>query len=74
LKGVAARLGTTLPRLALTWVLADPRVSVALTGARNPAEIEDNVKALDLTLSAADRAEIDGIMQGAAGQVDELPV
>src|SRR6185503_4270180 len=37
LKAVAARKGISLPRLALAWVLANPLVSVALTGARNAA-------------------------------------
>lgn len=74
LQELARRKETTLPRLALAWVLANPQVSVALTGARQPSEIEDNVAALSITLSAADLAEIDTIMQGAAGQVDELPV
>lgn len=73
LKGVAARRGIGLPRLALAWVLANPLVSVALTGARNAAEIEDNVAALDLALSDDERAELDAIMRDAAGQVDAVP-
>jgi hypothetical protein len=73
LKGVAARKGVSLPRLALAWVLADPHVSVALTGARKPAEIEDNVAALEIELTDADRAELDEIMTGAAGQVEAIP-
>ncbi|MGN6675388.1 MAG: aldo/keto reductase [Thermomicrobiales bacterium] len=73
LKAVAARKGVNLPRLALAWVLANPHVSVALTGARNAAEIEDNIAALDVTLSEDERAELDTIMRGAAGQVDAVP-
>ncbi len=73
LKAVAARKGISLPRLALAWVLANPLVSVALTGARNAAEIEDNIAALDITLTDDERAELDGIMSGAAGQVDAVP-
>jgi aryl-alcohol dehydrogenase-like predicted oxidoreductase len=73
LKAVAARKGISLPRLALAWVLANPLVSVALTGARNAAEIEDNVAALDIALTDDERAELDGIMRGAAGQVDAVP-
>jgi aryl-alcohol dehydrogenase-like predicted oxidoreductase len=73
LKAVAARKGISLPRLALAWVLANPLVSVALTGARNAAEIEDNIEALDITLTDDERTELDAIMQGAAGQVDAVP-
>ena len=73
LKPIAARKGISLPRLALAWVLASPLVAVALTGARNTAEIEDNVAALDSALTDDERAEIDAIMRDAAGQVDTVP-
>ncbi len=73
LKGIAHRKGVSLPQLALAWVLANQQVCVALTGARKPSEIEDNVAALDITLSADERAEIEKVMQGAAGQVEAIP-
>ncbi|MCC6628644.1 MAG: aldo/keto reductase [Chloroflexi bacterium] len=73
LKGVAARKSVSLPQLALAWVLSHPAVSVALIGVRRISELEDNVQALDIELTAADRAEIDAIMRDAAGQVDEIP-
>jgi hypothetical protein len=73
LKGLAARLGTTLPKLAIAWVLQHRALSVALLGTRTPAEIEHNVGALDVRLTEADLAEIDSIMAGAAGQVDAIP-
>ncbi len=73
LKALAARKGVGLPRLALAWVLGQPQVAVALTGARNQREIEDNVAALDLALSPDERAAIDAIMADAAGQVDAVP-
>jgi aryl-alcohol dehydrogenase-like predicted oxidoreductase len=70
---IADRIGTSLPRLALAWVLRHPAVSVALSGCRSPREIEENVKALEVTLDDAVLAEIDQVMQGAAGQVDTVP-
>ena len=73
LKGVAADLGTSLPRLALAWVLRHPAVSVALTGCRSVREIEENVTALEITIPAAALARIEEIMRGAAGQVDQVP-
>jgi aryl-alcohol dehydrogenase-like predicted oxidoreductase len=72
LKGVAARLGCSLPQLAVTWVLANQHVAVALTGCRKPSEIEDNVGALDVELSAEAKAEIEQIMQRAAGASQKL--
>ncbi|TAK20792.1 MAG: aldo/keto reductase [Chloroflexota bacterium] len=73
LKGIAAQAGTTLARMALTWVLSDPTVSVALSGCRNTAEIEENVTAMNVKLSADTLAAIDRALKGAAGQVDQVP-
>jgi len=73
LKGVAADLGTSLPRLALAWVLRNPAVSVALSGCRTVGEIEENVKALEVKITDDALRRIDGIMAGAAGQVNEVP-
>lgn len=61
LKALAARSGRSLPQLALRWALANPVVSTALVGCRTVAEVEDNVGALDGSLSEADLAEIDAI-------------
>jgi aryl-alcohol dehydrogenase-like predicted oxidoreductase len=74
MKEIAARLDTTLPQLAIAWVLQQPAVSVALAGIRKPEEIEQNVGALDIRFSPDDLHAIDDIMSGAAGQVDAIPV
>ena len=76
LQRLASDLGTTLAPLAVAWTLRDPIVSVALSGTRKPQEIEENVRALELIpkLTPAVLARIDRIMEGAAGQVDDLPV
>lgn len=73
LAAVAADLNTTLPRMALAWVLKNPAVSVALSGCRSPREIEENVEALNLTLPQRALDEIDEILKGAAGQTDVVP-
>jgi len=73
LKAVAKRKRTTLPKLALAWVLANPTVAVALTGVRRPAEIEDNVGAVEVELTPADHDELAAIMKCAAGQVADIP-
>jgi aryl-alcohol dehydrogenase-like predicted oxidoreductase len=73
LRAVANRVGTSLPLLALAWVLRNPAVSVALSGCRTPREIEENVRALDVNLDSEVLAEIDRVMAGAAGQTDVVP-
>jgi aryl-alcohol dehydrogenase-like predicted oxidoreductase len=65
LKRVVARLDTTLPKLAIAWVLSNPAMSVALSGTRTSAEIEHNVGALDTKLDQATLDEIDQIMSSA---------
>lgn len=73
LQGVAERLGTTLPQLAIAWVLAHEQVDVALCGTRRPAEIEDSVAAVNVNLSTEAHREIEAIMAGAVGLADTLP-
>ncbi len=70
---VADLIGTSLPLLALAWVLRHPAVSVALAGCRSPREIEENVRALDVMLSSDVLSDIDEIMAGAAGRTDVVP-
>jgi L-glyceraldehyde 3-phosphate reductase len=59
---IAERLGLTLSQLALAWVLRRPEVTSALIGASRPEQVEENVKAAKVQLSAADLAEIDTVL------------
>ncbi|HYM69490.1 MAG TPA: aldo/keto reductase, partial [bacterium] len=70
---VARRCGGTLPQLALAWALARPPVTVALSGARTPAEIADAAGAAGVRLSEQVLHEIETIMQDAAGLSAVLP-
>ncbi len=65
LRAFAARHGASIAQLAIAWVLANPAVQVAIVGARTPAHLAESLGALDLTLSQADLADIDGIMAAA---------
>ena len=71
LKAIARSLGKSMPQLAVNWVLSNQGITVALTGCRRPSEIEDNVGATGWSLSNADKARIEAIMEGAAGLSDE---
>jgi len=46
--------GVTLAQLALRWILTFPEVTCAIPGARNPAQVEANVRAGDLPPLSAD--------------------
>lgn len=47
LNEIAIRRGQALSQMALAWVLRDEVVTSALIGASRPAQILENVKALD---------------------------
>jgi aryl-alcohol dehydrogenase-like predicted oxidoreductase len=53
LRALADEAGVPLADLAIQWALAQPGVAVVLTGARTPAEIEANAKALDVRVDPA---------------------
>ena len=60
LNEIAARRGQSLAQMAIAWVLRDPRVTSALIGARNVAQLEDSLAALErLDFSDEELAEID---------------
>jgi voltage-dependent potassium channel beta subunit len=44
---IAEELGITLSQMALAWCLKNPHVSTVITGASNPKQVEENMKALD---------------------------
>jgi aryl-alcohol dehydrogenase-like predicted oxidoreductase len=73
LRPIARARGVTLPQLAMNWVLGNPAVTVGLTGPRKASEIEDTLGAIGWNLTPAERAQIDEVMKGAAGQTDEPP-
>jgi aryl-alcohol dehydrogenase-like predicted oxidoreductase len=55
LEGIAKAHDSTVARVALAWVLAQPGVSSTIIGARRLSQLEDNVKALEVKLDALTR-------------------
>ena len=64
LKEVAAERGLTVAQLALAWVASEETVSVALVGARRPEEMQENARAADWHMTAAEREEIRAVVMG----------
>ncbi|HEY6499552.1 MAG TPA: aldo/keto reductase [Streptosporangiaceae bacterium] len=56
---VAAETGASPAAVALAWVQGRPGVSSTVIGARRVTQLEDNLAALDVTLSADQRARLD---------------
>ena len=63
LEAIAARLGGSMAQLAIAWVNRNPRVSSVILGASRLGQLQDNLKALELTpkLTPEVLAEIDAI-------------
>lgn len=55
---IAQELGQPMATVALAWVKQQPSITSLLVGARNPAELQWNLPAQDLTLSAEVIAEL----------------
>lgn len=59
---VAQDLGLSLSQLALAWILRQPGIASALIGASRPEQITENVKAVDVQLSADVLRRIEDIL------------
>ncbi|MBF6328530.1 aldo/keto reductase [Nocardia transvalensis] len=57
-KQVAAELGKTPSQVALAWTLQNPDVTAPIIGARTPAQLEDNLGALDVEFDTAHLAHL----------------
>jgi aryl-alcohol dehydrogenase-like predicted oxidoreductase len=66
MRDVGAAHGVSVARVALAYVLAKPWVTTVIIGARNTEQLEDNLAASDLTLSAEELAKLDAVSALAA--------
>lgn len=62
--GAAAARGVTPAQLALAWVLAEPRVTSPIIGARTMRQLNDTLGRLDFTLTPDERAAIPAVLPG----------
>lgn len=71
LKTVADRLETSRAALAIAWVLKNPNVASAITGASKPEQIHDTLKALDVLPKLTDEImkEIDDILENKPAEI-----
>src|SRR5690242_3431286 len=56
---IAADRGVTMAEIGLAWVTARPAVSATILGARTGAQLEANLRAADLRLTAGETGELD---------------
>ena len=62
LKPIADELGITRGQLAIAWVLRQSGVSSAITGATQVSQLEESLKAVDVSLDNAILDRIDDIL------------
>jgi aryl-alcohol dehydrogenase-like predicted oxidoreductase len=63
LQSLSSDKGVPLSQLALAWVGQQRGVTAPIIGPRTVAQLEDNLKALDVEITGEDRARLDGICQ-----------
>ena len=66
LEPIAKSCGLSMAQLALAWVLRTPSVASAIIGASRPEQVDDNVKASGVKLSADTLGAIDRALAGVA--------
>jgi len=64
LKPIADEVGLSLSQLAIAWVLQNPNVSSAITGASRPEQVTENVQAAGVKLEEALLKRIDETLGG----------
>ena len=62
MRPISERLGLTLPQLALAWNVAQPGVTSAIAGSRNPTHVKENAAAGDVVLDAATFEELEALL------------
>jgi aryl-alcohol dehydrogenase-like predicted oxidoreductase len=62
LKPIAEQAGLTMAQLAIAWVLQNPNVASAIVGATRPEQLQDNVKAVGVTLEPELLKAIDEVL------------
>ncbi len=67
LGAIAKSRDSTVARVALAWVGAQPGVDSTIIGARRLAQLEDNIKALDITLTKEELERLDALTKPAFG-------
>ena len=58
---IAKAHGVTIPQIALAWILANDAVTSVIIGARKIAQLDDNLKSIDVVLTADDLKALDEV-------------
>jgi aryl-alcohol dehydrogenase-like predicted oxidoreductase len=67
LERIAKAHDSTVARVSLAWLRAQPGVTSTIIGARRVSQLEDNLKSLDVTLGADELAHLDALTKPTFG-------
>jgi len=67
-EALCAKLGEEPSTVALAWLLANPIVTAPIIGPRTVKQLEDSIRATEITLDAATLKELDEIFPGPGGE------
>jgi len=67
LGAIARAHDSTVARVALSWVQAQPGVSSTIIGARRLSQLEDNIKGIELTLGKEELERLDALTRPTFG-------
>jgi aryl-alcohol dehydrogenase-like predicted oxidoreductase len=59
--GIAGMHGVSAAQVALAWLIGRPGVTSVLVGARTDAQLQDNLEAANLFLTAEERSQLDAV-------------
>lgn len=70
IRPVAEKHGASIAQTVIAWTLAQPGITFALCGARNPAQAQDNARAGTIRLDVADLSAIDAAIAAKLTDMD----
>ncbi len=62
-RAVAAKHGVDIPQVALAWIMAQPEITVAISGADTIGQLEQNLGVLDVELDAEDVRRLNNVFR-----------
>ena len=60
---IAEARGVSAAQIALAWLIARPQVTSVIVGARNDTQLQDNLKAADITLTTEETEKLNAVSQ-----------
>lgn len=74
IRQLSRKIGRAFPSLAIRWVLDNPRVSAVLVGIKNPRQLEENLEAMDWSLTAEQRGSLSQLSDACPAGLSGIPV